>query len=45
MFTIMTWNVENLFQPQPSAQNIPEFEADMLEAEIEMAQGDQPPQG
>ena len=31
-------------QPQPSTQNIPEFEADMLEAEIEMAQGDQPPQ-
>jgi hypothetical protein len=32
-------------QPQPPAQGIPEFEADMLEAEIEMAQGEQPPQG
>lgn len=32
-------------QPQPPAQGIPEFEADMLEAEIEMAQGDPTPQG
>lgn len=31
-------------QPQPPAQGIPEFEADMLEAEIEMAQGEPPPQ-
>lgn len=30
-------------QPQPATQPIPEFEADMLEAEIEMAQGEQQP--
>ncbi len=29
-------------QPQPPAQGIPEFEADMLDQEIEMAQTDQP---
>jgi hypothetical protein len=29
-------------QPQPPSQGIPEFEADMLEQEIEMAQSDQP---